>query len=37
MIPETTLFAAVSNKKVVKSENMRENINRAYIAIEIEM
>ena len=34
-IPETILFAAVINKNVVKSENMRENINEAYMTIEI--
>jgi hypothetical protein len=34
--PETILFMAVINKNVVKSENMRENINEAYNTIEIE-
>jgi len=34
--PEITLFAAVINKKVIKSEKTRENINKAYKAIEIE-
>jgi len=34
--PVTILFAAVINKNVPKSQNMRENINEAYMTIEIE-